>query len=538
MSPVRGFNAPYRHGWLVVGAIAAGVVICAVYFVAMPTVPLSTGRQPIGANDLHVFPVLPFVVMVAIGLLIIALIVFVLHRRFKLRTVRLVRSLRRANAELLHLHLHDPLTGLANRALLQDRAGQSLARWRREGTRLAVICVNLDGFRALNANLGHETGDECLKRVANAMSGTVRHVDTVARLGGDEFILVINELNTPDAVAVVCTKLLQAVASTGAGGVPLTASIGSAVCPDDGEEIFELIAAADAAMGATKAAGKNGYSRYSVGMSGPTSDEFLIQQELRAAIEAGELTCYYQPKYTVKDRQLIGAEALVRWPHPTKGLIPPDRFITIAEKCGLIIGLERYVLESVCAQIRAWLDSGLDVPPISVNLSAVRIRDEALPDQVQDCLDRHGLGPQRLLFEITESLAMADVYQAISTLNRFGAMGVKVALDDFGTGHSSLSYLRQLPIQQLKIDRSFIADLTHDNEDQTEIVRSIINLAHALRLSVVAEGVETEAQLAYLEQCQCDEVQGYLLSRPVPADALPRLISTPPVAGAGVRSHE
>ncbi len=509
-------------------AVVMGMAIAGMHYTGMAAAQFPLGSICGAATELDAGWLAILVGLCTILLLGTALTAAALDRRLETRTAQLVHSLSKANAELLHLTLHDPLTNLANRALLQDRIGQSLERWRRNRESFAVIYVDLDGFKALNDNLGHQTGDELLRSAANAMSDAVRDSDTVARVGGDEFVLVVNELLTRDAAAIVCAKLLNAIASIGYGGAQLSASIGCAVCPEDGEDVSELITAADVAMYAAKTSGKNGYQCYRTDMNAQVSEEFAIQTELRSAISDGELTVHYQPKYTARDRELIGAEALVRWQHPQKGMIPPDRFIHIAERCGLIVELETCVLDSVCAQIRSWLDEGLDVPPISVNLSAIRIRDEQLPEQVQACLDSHGLESRYLIFEITESLAMEDVLQAIRTLTRFNAMGVYFALDDFGTGHSSLSYLKQLPIQQLKIDRTFIADLTREDSDQAAIVRSIISLAHALRLRVVAEGVETEEQLTYLDHFDCDEVQGYLLSRPVPAQAFAALIPGQP----------
>ncbi len=522
-----------RNAYSLRGAVrkAGAAAVMGLAIVGMHYTGMASAQFPLGSvcgaaiEGLNAIWLATLVGASTILLLGTALTASALDRRLETQTARLVHSLSKANAELLHLSLHDPLTNLANRALLQDRIGQSLERWRHDGVSFAVFYVDLDGFKAINDNLGHQVGDELLRHMALALLNAVRHGDTVARIGGDEFVLVVNELRTPDAVASVCAKLLEAIKSVRERGVRVTASIGSAVCPDGGTDASELITAADVAMYAAKTAGKNGYQNYRADMNGQISEEFVIQTELRAAIKAGELVVYYQPKYTAKDRKIIGAEALVRWQHPEKGLIPPDRFIYIAERCGLIVELETCVLASVCAQIRAWLDSGLDVPPVSVNLSPVRMRDEKLPERVQACLDNHGLASRYLSFEITESLAIEDVLQAIETLNRFAAMGIHVALDDFGTGHSSLSYLKRLPIQQLKIDRSFIADLTREVGDQAEIVRSIIGLAHALGLRVVAEGVETEEQLIYLDQLHCDEVQGFLLSHPVPAEAFAELVS-------------
>jgi len=319
--------------------------------------------------------------------------------------------------------------------------------------------------------------------------------------------------------------MLNAVAHIHEGTTSLSASIGSATCPDDGTKLSDLVTAADVAMYMAKNKGKNCYQPYHGDMATRIAEEYSVQEDLREAIRDGELVVHYQPKYSTRDRQLTGAEALVRWQHPEKGMIPPDKFIGIAERTGLINDLESWVLDSVCAQIRRWLDQGLSVPPISVNLSAIRIHNEDLPERTQACLEQHNVDAGYLMFEITESLAVREILRAVEALKRFSAMGVHVALDDFGTGHSSLSYLRQLPIQQLKIDRSFIKDLGSCHGDHVEIVRSIIGLAHALQLRVVAEGVETEEQMAFLDSLNCDEVQGFLLSRPVPVEDFGNIIA-------------
>jgi diguanylate cyclase (GGDEF)-like protein len=522
-------NAVSLHGVVrkIGAAMVMGVAIAGMHYTGMAAAQFPLGSVCGAASDLDPAWLATLIGVSTLLLLGTTLIASVLDQRLENQTAQLVNSLSKANAELLHLSLHDPLTNLANRALLHDRIGQSLDRWRHDRAHFAVIYVDLDGFKAINDNLGHRVGDELLKTAARAMTETVRHSDIIARMGGDEFVVLVNDLDGPDAVARICAKLLETIARITEGGIQLSASIGSAIYPDDGEDASQLITAADHAMYAAKMAGKNGYQPYRPYMNAPASEEFAIQTELRAAIKNGELVVHYQPKYSAGERRLLGAEALVRWQHRTRGLIPPDRFIYVAERCGLIVDLECWVLESVCAQIRAWLDAGMDVPPISVNLSAVRIRDKHLPEHVQACLDRHGLPARYLVFEITESLAMDDVFQAIRTLARFNEMGVHFALDDFGTGYSSLSYLKQLPLQQLKIDRTFIADMEKGENSQAEIVRSIIGLAHALGLRVVAEGVETEAQMTYLNRFRCDEVQGYLLSRPVPANDFAALIADP-----------
>ena len=458
-------------------------------------------------------------------LLIMASVASALDRRLESRTARLVDSLSSVNAKLRFANRHDPLTHLANRNLLQERLEQAVRRWQKNAESFAVIYIDLDGFKVLNDSLGHDIGDTLLVRAAIAMQQTVRHRDTVARVGGDEFVLIVHDAADERAVGAVCRKLLDALHEISSDTVRLSASAGAALCPNHGKTASELMAAADLAMYSAKKTGTNRHLCYRQPMSDRVSEEFAIQNELAPAIEAGHIVVHYQPKYTVRNRVMVGAEALVRWQHPSKGLIGPDRFIPAAERFGLIDDLETHVLNSVCAEIRGWLDAGLQAPAISVNLSAVRLRDPDLPARVQACLEKYKVNARYLMFEITESLAIQEILRAIETLNHFKRMGVDVALDDFGTGHSSLSYLKQLPIQQLKIDRSFTNDLGRHDNNQVAIVRSIISLAHALGLKVVAEGVETEQQLLYLDEFDCDQIQGFLFSRPVPAEVFAGLIA-------------
>lgn len=518
-------------------AVIMGFAISGMHYAGM-----AAARFPIDSVCGAVTAIEPLWLAALVGgstilLLATALTAAALDRRMETRTAQLVRSLSEANSSLQHASRHDPLTNLPNRTFLHERIEQALKGWTSAQQRFAVLYVDLDGFKLLNDQMGHDSGDELLKRVANAMQRVIRRGDMVARIGGDEFVLVLDALPDSAVAAAIGDKLLDAIATVEGGAAPLSASIGSAVCPEDGTTLSELITAADVAMYAAKNRGKNCYQAYERDMASQIADEFHIQQELRDAIRDGDLVVHYQPKYATHDRRLTGAEALVRWQHRERGMIPPDRFIGVAERCGLINDLETRVLDSVCGQVRRWLDCGFDVPPISVNLSPVRIRDEQLPTRTQACLNKYRLDARYLVFEITESLAVREILRAIDALKRFSAMGVHVALDDFGTGHSSLSYLRQLPIQQLKIDRSFINDLGTTDGDHIEIVRSIIGLAHALRLHVVAEGVETEEQMTLLAELDCDEVQGYLLSRPVPPEAFAEIVANAVQHPGSARIH-
>jgi len=521
---LRQAQAGSRFGRKFLAALALGVAIAGMHYTGMAAAHFRVDSLFGASAELDTLWLGTLVGASTVIFLAIALIVSILDRRLENSTSDLVASLSRANAELLHMSRHDPLTGLPNRALLNERIDKSLERWKSQGVGFAIAYIDLDGFKAINDHLGHRAGDKLLEQIALVLRDALTDGDVAARIGGDEFVVLMNDIADKDDARAVCTRMLKAISQVEYAGGELAASVGYALCPNDGADLDALITAADMAMYGGKLAGKNRVQRYREDMGARMSDDFALQSELRDAIRYGGLAVYFQPRFRSGDRRLVGAEALVRWPHPTRGFISPDRFIAIAERCGLITELEINVLDMVGGHIRGWLNDGLVVPPISVNLSAVRIRDESLPDQVQGCLERYRLDPAYISFEITESLAVREIAQARSALGRFKSMGIEVALDDFGTGYSSLFYLKQLPIQQLKIDRSFIADLPNISEPKAEIVEWIIRLSHQLQLRVVAEGVETEAQLAYLQRIGCDEVQGFLLSRPLPADRLLALL--------------
>lgn len=506
-------------------AVIMAAAIAGSHYTAMLTVTFIPGSDRVIAGQLDSALLATLVGASIVVFLGIALAVSIQDRRRESGTAALVASLSRANAELLHLSRHDPLTGLPNRALLNNRLDKSVERWKIHGAGFAVAYIDLDGFKAINDHLGHRYGDTLLTRIAQRLGQSLKKDDLVARIGGDEFVVLIDSIDCGPAVKRICARLLDAIGEIEYQGGELAASIGYALCPNDGADGEALIAAADIAMYRGKLTGKNRIERYREDMGTRMSDDFALQAELRDAIRGDGLAVYFQPRFRTADCAVVGAEALVRWPHALRGFIPPERFIGVAERCGLITELELSVLDMVGRQIREWLDVGLDVPPISVNLSAVRIRDEALPDHVQACLDKYDLDAGRISFEITESLAVREIVQARSALARFEKMGIQVALDDFGTGYSSLFYLKQLPIQQLKIDRSFIADSAQGAASQTEIVEWIIGLSHELKLKVVAEGVETEQQLRYLQRIGCDEVQGFWLSRPLSSTLFQPLLS-------------
>jgi len=413
----------------------------------------------------------------------------------------------------------DMLTGLPNRALLHDRLRETLAATSRDGSStapLALLLLDLDRFKWINDTLGHHVGDAVLTRVAEALRGAVRRTDTVARLGGDEFAVLLPGADASDAEAVARTiqSALDAPIVVEGQALSVGGSIGIALSPIHGMTVAPLFQHADVAMYEAKRAGL-GYAAYNPQLDHQDAARLALVSDLRGAIAAGALVLHYQPKVAVQSRQAHEVEALVRWPHPDHGLIPPDRFIPLAEQTGLIVPLTTWVLREALRQCRVWLDAGL-VVQAAVNLSLRNLRDPHLVETVEDALRRHGMPPACLRLELTESVVMIDVEETQATLVRLASLGVRLSIDDFGTGYSSLAYLSRLPVDELKIDRSFARRLTTDASDKT-IVASTIGLGHSLGLSVVAEGVEDARTWALLQQLGCDVGQGYHIARPLPA---------------------
>jgi diguanylate cyclase (GGDEF)-like protein len=425
-----------------------------------------------------------------------------------------------ASRRLRHQALHDDLTDLPNRTLLYDRMEVALAAAERSGEPAALLLVDLDRFKEVNDTLGHDTGDRLLEEVAARLQGVVRRGDTLARLGGDEFAVLLRGLPDRGMAAELAGRLQDAIARpfTLDGVVAvLDASIGIAHCPEHGTDVHTLVQRADVAMYDAKR------SRTSIETYTPERDPYSAERlqllgELRSAIGAGELVLHYQPKVDVGSQRVVGVEALLRWQHPVHGLLPPAEFVPLAERTGAIGDLTRWVLDAALAQCRAWRDAGLDLT-MAVNLAAPNIADATLPDVVAGLLELHGVPGDRLECEISEHTVMADPRRAMAILERLRALGVKLSLDDFGTGHSSLSYLKRLPLDEVKIDRSFVMGMTDDDNDAA-IVRTTIDLARNLGLEVVAEGVETEAILRNLSDLSCDIAQGFYLSKAMPADEL------------------
>ncbi|MCL2644840.1 MAG: EAL domain-containing protein, partial [Betaproteobacteria bacterium] len=422
-------------------------------------------------------------------------------------------------AHIQHLSLHDPLTNLPNRLLMQERLNEALSQSRRIDSHTAVLFVNLDRFRNINDTLGNELGDALLQQVAHRSQALLRDTDTVSRLGSDEFVFILPDIDQPQDAASIARKLLTNIGrpyQLGGHDITITASIGIAISETDGITTAELLRNADAAMSRAKEDGRNNFRFYSTDMNTTTLGDLLLENQLRNAIKYNELELFYQPKIDSSNGTIQGAEALLRWRHPEHGMISPDRFIRLAEESGLIIPIGACVLRTACQQIRTWREAGLPVVPIAVNLSAQQLQQSDLPALVSDCLRTAGIEPGLLEIELTESMLMRNVDHTIDILSRMRQMGVSISIDDFGTGYSSLSYLKQFEVNLLKIDKSFVADIENTKTGGT-IAIAIIGLAHALGLKVIAEGVETEEQRRFLLNYGCDSFQGFLFSRPVPA---------------------
>jgi len=430
--------------------------------------------------------------------------------------------------QMTHSAQHDFLTGLPNRMLFNDRVSHAITLAPRHEKKVAVLFLDLDGFKHINDSLGHPTGDRLLQSIAQRLVSCVRLSDTVSRQGGDEFVILLSEIEQAEDAAVAARRMLDSVAqahSIDQHDLHVTTSIGVSVCPDDGLDAETLIKNADTAMYQAKENGRQSYQFFKPAMNVRAVERQSIEESLRRALERQELTLHYQPKVNLNTRKITGAEALIRWTHPTQGPIPPGRFIPVAEDCGLILPIGNWVLREACRQAQAWVDAGLPHSTIAVNISAIQFRDENFLEVVSGALKDSGLDPRSLELELTESVLMKHAESAESVLKTLRARGVQVAVDDFGTGYSSLSYLRRFPIDALKIDQSFVRQITAAPNDTT-IVTAVISMGRSLKLRVVAEGVETQEELAFLRAHQCDEAQGYYFSRPVQPEEFAKLLKT------------
>ncbi|MCL2524772.1 MAG: EAL domain-containing protein [Betaproteobacteria bacterium] len=433
-----------------------------------------------------------------------------------------------AEARIQHMAQHDPLTGLPNRILLEDRVGQAILLSKRSGKPFALVFIDLDRFKNINDTLGHEIGDQLLVQAAQRGLSVLRDSDTLSRQGGDEFVAVLFELEQRQDASVVVRKLLAALNQPyllAGHGLTVTGSAGIAVYPDDGQSFSELLRKADVAMYRAKERGRNTASFFSDEIDTVSLDQLLLENDLHGALERDELRLHYQPKVDPASGRLLGMEALLRWQRNATEMVSPAIVIPMAEANGLINPFGEWAIRTVCAQQRAWLDAGLAVVPVAVNISAQQFVHQNLPRIVAGMLAEYALPARLLELEMTESQLMRNVERAAEALEGLRQMNIKVAIDDFGTGYSSLSYLMQLPVQVLKIDRAFVREIDAGNEP-ARLASAIIAMAHELDLEVVAEGVETEKQRNYLCQHGCDQLQGYLFGRPVPADEAGKLLAS------------
>jgi len=445
---------------------------------------------------------------------------------------------KRAQETIRHLTYYDPVTRLPNRYLFQDRLGQAMERARRSDRRVALVLVSLDRFKTINETLGHQMGDALLREVAQRLTASVRGEDTVSRLRGDTFCCALAELNHTHDANPVINRILDSFASAfdiNGHELFITASLGISLFPLDGSEIDDLLQKAESAVNRSKERAENTYHFYTPEMNANSMERLRLETDLRKAVNRGELILYYQPKVEIETGKLVGAEALVRWRHPEYGMVPPARFIPIAEDTGLILPIGSTVLQQACQQLKSWLDQGLTPVPVAVNLSAHQFRQNDMVQAITSVIADSNLPPGLIELELTESSVMRNADSAVMLLNELHGMGLSIAIDDFGTGYSSLSYLKKFPIDRLKIDRSFVQDLGTSQAGE-EIVGAIIAMAHSLKMSVIAEGVENSQQLQMLRELKCEEVQGFYYSRPVPAEEFAQFLAAGTLTGRDTTS--
>lgn len=418
-----------------------------------------------------------------------------------------------AEERVQFLAYFDALTGLPNRALMHDRLAQALATARRRNEKVAVIFLDLDRFKLINDSLGHSVGDLLLKEVAERLKGCTRDQDTVSRIGGDEFVILLAGVDDASVIASRIVAGLSATFEVKGHLLSTSCSMGISIYPDHGDDGETLIKYADQAMYCAKESGRNGFQIFSAGMNRRITERTTLENDLRRALEREEFFLVYQPQVAVESGELAGFEALIRWRHPQLGLVPPDKFIGLAENTGLILPIGEWVLNTACSQAQKWIEEGLLRVPVAVNVSAVQFRQAEFCELIKKTLANSGLPAQYLELELTESLLLTNQDVMLSVLQQLKEMGLKLAIDDFGTGYSSLSYLKQFSVNKLKIDRSFIREIT-TNPDDAAITTAIINMAKGLNLTVIAEGVEDKAQFDFLRAHKCDEIQGYYISKP------------------------
>ncbi|MEJ5069737.1 EAL domain-containing protein [Enterobacter sp. MYb186] len=508
-------------------AVLMGVAIAGMHYTGMKAaqfpVQIHMHHQGVNGSWLAVL-----VSVVALSILGITLLVSMFDARLQARTALLASSLAEANRELAQLALHDTLTRLPNRVLLEDRLEQAINKADREGKLFALLFMDLDGFKAVNDAYGHDTGDKLLVAVTERLEQPLKGQYTLARIGGDEFVLLA-EIDTPNDAASLASSLVHAIDqpfSLELYDLMVTLSVGIAIYPHDGKNQRELMFNADAAMYHTKHMGRNGYHFFQPSMNTLAQKQLQLMNDLWLAQERQELHLVYQPKFQAPVGPIVGFEALLRWQHPSQGLLSPDQFLPLAEKSGLIIPIGNWVIDEACRQLRVWHLEGHTEWSMAVNLSTLQFEQPQLVDTVMNSLARHRIPPHTLILEVTETTAMNNPDESVRVLTELTQAGVKASIDDFGTGYSSLLYLKKLPACELKIDRAFVKDLNGEGDDAT-IVSAIVALAKTLNLKVVAEGVETQEQQTFLTELGCNTLQGYLLGKPVSAQTIKALSHDP-----------
>ena len=516
-----------RHGrnWRmqvarVAAAVVMGLAISGMHYVGMAATIFAPGAYCVGGVKLEQGWLALTVAIVALGLIGIASVLLLIDIHMRSRARAHAAQLERANEQLQHAASHDGLTGLPNRSLLTDRLQQAIAHAQRSGTSFAAVIIDLDRFKSVNDSLGHLAGDELLREMASRLSTLLRSSDTLARMGGDEFVLLLRDMHARADIERVLAKVQAEITRplvVAAVELQITSSVGVAIFPQDARDGPTLLKHADAAMYQAKNAGRNAFEFYVEGMASFARERLELESGLRRALDRGEFVVHYQPKVDTQTGRINGAEALIRWMHPTRGMVPPGDFIPLAEETGMILPIGEWVLREACRQLRRWHDAGFGRLRMSVNLSAEQFQQGNLVSMVKSALKDAGIDPTYLILELTESSVMRDAERSVRILTQLAALGVRISVDDFGTGYSSLSYLRRLPLHKLKIDRSFIRDI-ETSRDDAQIVRAIVSMAHSLKLEVTAEGVENEAQYAFIRELGCEQYQGFLCSAPVPPE--------------------
>ncbi|EBX8630132.1 bifunctional diguanylate cyclase/phosphodiesterase [Salmonella enterica subsp. enterica serovar Kintambo] len=508
-------------------AVLMGIAIAGMHYAGMKAAHFPQNwpmeHRGVDSNWLAVL-----VSVVALTILGITLLVSLFDARLQARTALLASSLAQANQELAQLALHDTLTRLPNRVLLEDRLEQAISKANREGTSFALLFMDLDGFKAVNDAYGHDIGDKLLVAVTHRLNQPLSGQFTLARIGGDEFVLLA-EVSAPDEAASLASALVHSIDAPftiDPYELVVTLSVGIALYPLDGKNERELMFNADAAMYHTKHTGRNGYHFFQPSMNMLAQTQLQLMNDLWLALERQELKLVYQPKFQAPAGPIVGFEALLRWYHPKQGVLNPDQFLPLAEKTGLIVTIGSWVIDEACRQLREWHLQGYALWSVAVNLSALQFEQPGLVDTITRSLARHSIRPDLLILEITETTAMNKPEQSVAILTRLTEMGVKASIDDFGTGYSSLLYLKRLPACELKIDRAFVHELSEASDGAT-IVAAIVALAKALNLQIVAEGVENETQQQFLTQLGCHTLQGFLLGKPRTAEEIARDIRDP-----------